>query len=82
MRDLQWLAMNAEETKKIWSHLVVRGFLEGIHNSQVRLHLRKKHVDAELSIETILEKAVLKPSQKLRQKKENTKSQFINPTKQ
>ena len=47
-----------EESKEITDHLVVRGFLEGIHSSQVRLDLRKNLVDAELTIERVLERAL------------------------
>ena len=58
--DLQGLAMKAYpgESKKIRDHLVVRGFLEGIRNSQVRLDLRKTIGDAEMNIERILEMAL------------------------
>ena len=58
--DLQGLAMKAYpgESNEIRDHLVVRGFLEGIHNRQVRLDLRKSLVDAELTIERVLEKAL------------------------
>ena len=58
---LQGLAMKAYpgESNEIRDHLVVRGFLEGIHNSQVRLDLRKSLVDAELTIERVLEKELL-----------------------
>ena len=57
---LQGLAMKAfpGESKKIRDHLVVRGFLEGIRNSQVRLDLRKTIGDAEMNIERILEMAL------------------------
>ena len=58
--DLQGLAMKAYpgESKEIRDHLVVRGFLEGIRNSQVRLDLRKTMGDAEMNIERILEMAL------------------------
>ena len=58
--DLQSLAMKAYpgESKEIRDHLVVRGFLEGIRNSQVRLDLRKTIGDAEMNIERILEMAL------------------------
>ena len=58
--DLQGLAMKAYpgESEAIRYHLVVRGFLEGIRNSQVRLDLRKTIGDAEMNIERILEIAL------------------------
>ena len=58
--DLQGLAMKAYpgESEEIRYHLVVRGFLEGIRNSQVRLDLRKTIGDAEMNIERILEIAL------------------------
>ena len=58
--DLQGLAMKAYpgESKEIRDHLVVRGFLEGIRNNQVRLDLRKTIGDAEVNIERILEMAL------------------------
>ena len=58
--DLQGLAMKAYpgESKEIRDHLVVRGFLEGFRNSQVRLDLRKTFGDAEMNIERILEIAL------------------------
>ena len=46
------------ESKEIRDHLVVRGFLEGIRDSQVRLDLRKTIGDAEMNIEHILEMAL------------------------
>ena len=60
MGDLQGLAMKVYpgESKEIRVHLVVRGSLEAIHDSQVRIDLRKILVDAELTIERVLEKAV------------------------
>ena len=41
--DLKHLAHKAypEESQDIRDHLVLRGFLEGIHHSQVRLDIRK-----------------------------------------
>ena len=53
--DLQFLAMKAylEASNEIRYFLVVRGFLNGIHNSQNRLLLRKSLVDAEFIIESV-----------------------------
>ena len=58
--DLQCLAMKAYpgESKEIRDHLVVRGFLEGIRSSQVRLDMRKTVGDAEMNIERLLETAL------------------------
>ena len=58
--DLQGLAMKAYpgESKEMRDHTVVRGFLEGIRYSQVRLDLRKTIGDAEMNIERILEMAL------------------------
>ena len=50
--------MKAGESNEIRDHLAVRGFLEGIQNSPVRLDLRERLVDAELTIEQALEKAL------------------------
>ena len=60
MWDLQSLALkeNPVESNEIQDHLVLRGLLEGIHNCQIRLDLRKNLVDAELTIERVLEKTL------------------------
>ena len=47
-----------EELKAIRNHLVVRGFLKVIHNIHVGIDLRKSLMDAELTTETVLEKAL------------------------
>ena len=58
--DLQYLAVKVylEESNAIPYHLVVRGFLKGIHNSQFGLDSRKSLVDADLKIESVVEKAL------------------------
>ena len=58
--DLQCLAMKAypEELNEIRAFLIVHDFLENIHNSQDSVALRENHADAELTSETVLEKAV------------------------
>ena len=60
IRELQCLAITAypEESNAIRDHLVVRGFLEGIPNSRVSLDLRSSLVDAELTLEKVLEQAL------------------------
>ena len=52
--DLKHLAHKAypEESQDIRDHLVLRGFLEGIHNSQVRLDLRKTLEDKDMTVDT------------------------------
>ena len=47
-----------QESKKVRDKLVVRGFSEGIHNSQVRRYLRRSLVDVDWTNETILELAL------------------------
>ena len=56
--DLKQLALRAypTESQDIRDHLVLRGFLEGIKHSQVRLDLRKQVGDKDMKIETVLEK--------------------------
>ena len=46
------------ESQDIRDHLALRGFLEGINHSQVRLDLRKQIVDKDMKIETGLERAL------------------------
>ena len=46
------------ESQDIRDHLVLRGFLEGINYSQVRLDLRKQICDKDMKIETVLESAL------------------------
>ena len=58
--DLKQLALKAypDESDDIRNHLVLRGFLEGIHHSQVRLDLRKQIGEKDMKIETVLERAL------------------------
>ena len=58
--DLQTLALKAypQDSNEIREHLILRGFLEGIENSQVRLDLRKNLVDADLTSDKALERAL------------------------
>ena len=58
--ELQKLALKAypADSEEVREHLVVRGFLEGINNTQVRLDLRKTLQDDEMEIQTVLEKAL------------------------
>ena len=46
------------ESQDIRDLLVLRGFLEGINHSQVRLDLRKQIGDKGMKIETVLERAL------------------------
>ena len=46
------------ESQDIRDHLVLRGFLEGINHSKVRLDLRKRIGDKDRKIETVLEQAL------------------------
>ena len=46
------------ESQDIRDHLVLRGFLERINHSQVRLDLRKEIGDKDMKIETALERAL------------------------
>ena len=45
-----------DESQDIRGHLVLRGFLDGIHHSQVRLELRKTTGDKNKSIANALER--------------------------
>ena len=77
--------MNAhpESLKEIRDHLVVRGFLVGIHNSQIRLNFRKSLVEAELTIDTVLEKALhLEAVTRIEEKEREPKVAVLQPTKQ
>ena len=58
--DLQILALKAypQESNEIRQHLILRGFLEGIENSQVRLDLRKNLGDADMTLDKALERAL------------------------
>ena len=46
------------ESQGIRDHLVLRGFLEGINHSQMRLDLRKQIGDKDTKIETVLEQSL------------------------
>ena len=58
--DLQTLALKAcpQESNEIREHLILRGFLEGIENSQVRLDLRKNLGDADMTLDKAFERAL------------------------
>lgn len=58
--DLQQLALKAypNESAEIREHLILRGFLEGIQNTQVRLDLRKSLGDEDMKVSKALEKAL------------------------
>ena len=58
--DLQTLALKAypQGSNEIREHLILRGFLEGIENSQVRLDLRKNLGDADMTLDKALERAL------------------------
>ena len=58
--NLQALALNAypQESTQIREHLILRGFLENIENSQVRLDLRKNLGDADMTLDRALERAL------------------------
>ena len=57
---MQILALKAypHEANEIGKHLILRGFLEVIENSQVRLDLRKNLGDADMTLDKALEKAL------------------------
>ena len=46
------------QSQDIRDHLVLRGLLEGIDHSQVRLDFRKQIGDKDMKIETVLERAL------------------------
>ena len=54
--------MNAypQESNEIEKRLILRGFLEGVEISQVRLDLRKNLDDADMTLEKALERALHK----------------------
>ena len=58
--DLQTLTLKAypQGSTEIRKHLIVRGFLEGIENSQVQLELRKNLDDADMTLDRALERAL------------------------
>ena len=60
LEDLKQLALKAypTESQDIRDHLVLRGFLEGINHSQVRLDFRKQISNKDMEIETVLERAL------------------------
>ena len=57
---MQILALKAypQESNEIREHLILRGFLEGIEKSQVRLDLRKNLGNADMTIDKALESAL------------------------
>ena len=57
LKQLVWKAFSTE-SKDIRDHLVLRGFLEGIKHSQVKLDLRKQIEDKDIEIEAILERVL------------------------
>ena len=58
--NLKHLAHKAypEESQDIRDLLVLRGFLEGIHHSQVSLDLRKTLADKDMTVDKALERAL------------------------
>ena len=58
--DLQTSALKAypQESNEIREHLILRGLLEGIENSQVRLDLRKNLGDADMTLDKALERSL------------------------
>ena len=60
LSDLQILALKAypQVSNEIREHLILRGFLEGIENSQVGFDLRKKFGDADMTLDKALERAL------------------------
>ena len=58
--DLKQLGLKAypTESQNIRDRQILRGFLEGINHSQVRLDLRKQIGDKYMKIETVLEQAL------------------------
>ena len=55
--DLQTLALKAypQESTEIREHLILRGFIEGIENSQLRIDLRIKLGEADVTLNRALE---------------------------
>ena len=47
-----------QESNEIREHIILRGFFEGIENSQVRLDLRKNLGDADMTLDKALERAL------------------------
>ena len=60
LEDLQQLAVKAypHESHDIRDHLVLRGFFEGFHHSEVRFEVRKTNGDKEMNIANALERAL------------------------
>ena len=58
--DLQTLALKAypQESNEIREHLILRGFLEGIENSQVRFDPRNNLGDADMTLDKALERTL------------------------
>ena len=66
------------ELQDIRDHLVLRGFLEGINHSQVRLDLRKQIGDKDMSFETVLERALhLEAVTRIEEEEQTTKVAVI-----
>ena len=57
MRNLA-LKAYPQESNEIREHLILKGFLEGIENSQVPLDLRKNLGDADMTLDKALERAL------------------------
>ena len=60
LADLRTIALKAypQKSTEIREHLILRGFLEGIENSQVRFDLRKNLDDADMTLNRALERAL------------------------
>ena len=60
LSDLQTLALKAypQESNEVGKHLILRGFLESIENSQVRLDMRKNLSDAYKTLDNALDRAL------------------------
>ena len=60
LEDLQQLAVKAypHESQDIRDHLVLRGFFEGVHHSQVKFEVRTTIGDKEMNIANALERAL------------------------
>ena len=62
-------------SQDISDHLVLRGFLEGINHSQVKLDLRKRIGDKDTKIKTILERALhLEAVTRIEEEEQRTKN--------
>ena len=56
---MQTLAFKAypHQTNELREHLILKGFLEDIENSQVRLEMRENSGDADMTLDKALERA-------------------------